>query len=295
MYYNEGMDKSSLPQLIKALDKNVTKLYELYLYHLVFLDELGRFVERYEDQVKTRYIQNEKENRNTNKLLTSAVLQRLMASETLEKAKQKYSVQWQGDDDILRRIFLDLKNQDVYTEYLQFSDQNRMLEQEVLLFILKHYPANFSILQQHIEEHFYNWHDDRKIALQMASKTIQVMASKPEDETYVQPVSQNEEETIDFGNELIRATVTNEEKITGMIAQKITKWEPHQIAMVDSIILKMAVSEFLHFPGIPAKVSINEYIELAKNYSTPQSKKFVNGVLDAILQDLRKQGSALVS
>jgi N utilization substance protein B len=84
--------------------------------------------------------------------------------------------------------------------------------------------------------------------------------------------------------------VNHDEDLNAIIDPRIGKWEPHQVALIDRIILKMAVSEFLYFPSIPANVSINEYIELAKSYSTPQSKKFVNGVLDAIQKDLKKEG-----
>ncbi|MGZ5244776.1 MAG: transcription antitermination factor NusB [Bacteroidia bacterium] len=290
-YYSDEADTVNTAQLTRALDKNISKLYDLYLYLLIFVEELGNFVAQYEEEVKARYIPNEAEATSSAKLSQNPVLQRLMKDEAFHKATKKHAIHWQGDNDILRRIFLDLKNQEAYKDFVQMGAQNPVLSQEVLLFVIKHYTSNSSSLQQHLEEHFYNWLDDRKIALQMAIKTIQQIANTPENESFLLPLSDNEEDNFEYAHQLLKLTIKEDKKIEEIISTKVTKWEPHQIALIDGIILKMAVCEFLHFPSIPAKVTINEYIELAKNYSTPQSKKFVNGVLDAILKDLGKESS----
>lgn len=125
----------------------------------------------------------------------------------------------------------------------------------------------------------------------MALKTLQQMASMEDQEDFLLPISENEEDNYEYAHQLFANTVKTDKRLEDIIATKVTKWEPHQIALIDGIILKMAVCEFLNFPSIPAKVTINEYIELAKTYSTPQSKKFVNGVLDAILKELGREST----
>jgi N utilization substance protein B len=145
---------------------------------------------------------------------------------------------------------------------------------------------------QHIEETYMNWHDDRKIVMQMLSKSIQTIAAD-ENDNFLSPLSLNDAENYEFAHELLIKSIENSGRLEEIINPRIGKWEPHQIALIDKIILKMAVCEFLYFPSIPANVSINEYIELAKAYSTPQSKKFVNGVLDAIQKELKKEGQIL--
>jgi transcription antitermination protein NusB len=295
MYYNDKQGSTSLAQVVKALDKNISKLYELYLYLLLFLEEFGNFIFEYDEEVKSRYIQNEKESVQSLKFYNNPILQSLISSEELEKAAKKYHVVWNGDKDILRRIFLDLKNQEIYRDYLASHENNPGLNYEVLNFVLRHYSTHLPLFQQHIEEEYYNWYDDKKVALQMAGKTLQTLATKTDDSSFLVPLSKNDDENYTYAEELLKKTITEDEKIDKLIATRITKWEPHMVAMIDNIILKMAVCEFLNFPSIPSKVSINEYIELAKNYSTPQSKKFVNGVLDAILQELKKEGKLLKS
>ena len=123
----------------------------------------------------------------------------------------------------------------------------------------------------------------------MLKKTLRNVAER-EDDFFVTLV-QDVENTIDFGHELIERVVKNDEDIQPYITSRITKWEPGQIAVTDSIILKMGIAEFLYFPSIPHTVTINEYVEVAKQYSPPKSKQFVNGLLDSVSKDLSKKSA----
>ena len=293
VYYNDREDNLSASKVLKVLDKNIDKLYELYLYLLLMLKELGDFMIHYDEEIKSRYIQNERDVKNSMKFLNNPVLKALQNSSEFEKAIKDNLVSWNGDADILRKVFLDLKNQEIYKDYLMTPDENPGVNYELLTFILRHYTTNFPVVQQHLEEEFYNWLDDRKIAKQMAGKTLQAIALASEEKISLMPQSHREDENYIFAQELIKKTIAEDESLEKIIRSKTEHWEQHQVAMIDMIIIKMAVCEFIYFPTIPPKVSINEYIELAKTYSTPQSKKFVNGVLDAILKDLNKEGKAL--
>jgi len=293
VYYNDRDDKTGATQILKILDKNVGKLYELYLYLLLFLKELGGFMVHYDEEVKSRYIQNDRDVKNSLKLFNNPILQNLMNSEDFEKALKENKVVWNGENDMLRRIFLDLKNQEVYKDYINLPESDPGADFELMAFIIRHYTTNFPVLQQHLEEEYYNWLDDRKIARQMASKTLQAIAFAPLEKMQLMPQSHKDDENYIFAQELVKQTIAEDAKLETIIRSKTEHWESHQVALLDLIIIKMAVCEFINFPTIPPKVSINEYIELAKTYSTPQSKKFVNGVLDAILKDLNKEGKLI--
>ena len=293
VYYNDKDIKVTSPQIVKILDKNVGKLYELYLYLLLFLRELGGFMVHYDEEVKSRYIQNDRDVQNSLKLFNNPILQNLINSEEFEKALKDNHVVWGGENDILRKIFLDLKNQEIYKDYINQTEDSAGSNYELMAFIIRHYTTNFPVLQQHLEEEYYNWLDDKKIAKQMVSKTLQSIAFAPLEKTPLMPQGHKDDENYIFAQELIKKTIAEDEKIENIIRAKTEQWESHQVAMLDMIIIKMAVCEFINFPTIPPKVSINEYIELAKTYSTPQSKKFVNGVLDAILKDLNKEGKLI--
>ncbi len=286
-YYND--ENVSVAQLEKQLIQNIDRLYELYNYLLLFLEEMGNYMIHYDEEVKGRYIVDDSDLQAGKKLFNNAILQKLMNSEELHKTAEKLKVVFKADRDLLRKIFLDLKNQDAYRDFMNSSGGINVAEQEVILFILKNYSGNSPIFEQHLEEEYFNWNDDKKIAVQMAQKTVQLLAAGKEQEILL-PVGQNPDELYDYARQLLNKTIQENDKLQGIITPKIPKWEPNQVALIDLIILKMGVCEFLHFMSIPATVTINEYIELAKIYSTPQSKKFVNGVLDAIRKDLQKEG-----
>jgi N utilization substance protein B len=290
MYHSGISDANDLRVLKKATDKSISQLYDLYLYLLLFLEELGNYAQKYEEELKGRYLPNDKEIRLSRKLFTNPILQKLAESPAFNKVIEKNKIQWQGENDLLRKIFLDLKNQENYQDYVQLADSNPALNSEILSFILKQYSTHFSLFTQHLEEAFINWHDDRKIVMQMLTKTLQTLAVSGQNDDYLSPLSLNDDENYEYAQDLLVKCIEHDSELESIINPRIGKWEPHQIAVIDRIILKMAVCEFLYFPSIPAKVSINEYIELAKSYSTPQSKKFINGVLDTIQKELKKEG-----
>lgn len=277
-------------QAEENLEKSLNNLYALYLYLLTFLAELGKYVGQYNEKVKARSIPGSEDQRALLRLCQNPLMQVLTESKALHNKREWYKVQWAGDTELLRKVFLDLKNSEIYQDYTHTRDQQIFEDYEILNYILKHYPVNFSLLTQHLEDQFFNWHDDKKLAIQMTSKTLKKIASEPSNTEFLLPVSVNEKENFQFSKELFKLTIEHNEELEKLILKKVTKWEPKQISRVDYIILKMGLCEFLYFPTIPIKVTLNEYIELAKNYSSPNSKKFINGVLDKILSELKNQG-----
>lgn len=294
LYGADSQDTLSVQSLEKSLDKNINRLYEAYLYLLSFLTELGNFAQQYDEEQRARYIAGDAEAQRQNiRFFQNPLLQRVMHSEMLAEEFGKYHVSWKGDDALLRRVFLDLKSQEIYKEFTQFGDTNPVLNQEILIFILRHYAQNMPSMQSHLEEEFVNWPDDKKIVIQMAGRTIQNLAASANDKEALQPLSINSEDIFEFAHELLKFTLKDSQKIDDVLAPRLSGFDKHQIAKIDMIILRMATAEFLHFPAIPGKVTINEYIELSKNYSTPQSKKFVNGVLDTVLKTLKNSGEII--
>jgi N utilization substance protein B len=259
------------------------------LYYLVYIDEFNSFTQKYNEELKARYLQE------GNDVLTNTLLYnqpqaiRLRNDKTFQDLKKEYSLEWQGDDDILRKIFFDLKSQDVYTDFQKFNDTNPNAALEVYQFLLKHYINNFSILITHFEEEFYNFSDDSKIALQMASKSLTKLFGD-DAKDFILPINPQLDEVSQYAMDLVELVYTQQDRLNEIINPKISKWEINQVPLMDRLILKTALAEFLYFPSIPYTVTINEYVELAKNYSTPNSKKFVNGVLDVTFKELIKQG-----
>lgn len=270
--------------------KSLNRLYELYIYLLFFIQELGRFAEKYDDEVKARFIPQENQIEANKKFYNSEIFTRINESEDLAEAAKKYKVVWESDDeDYIRKVFMDLKNTENYKEYLAADEIRQETELEIFEFVIKHYPFSFSLMEQNLEDKFINWFDDGKIAVQMLMKTFKnILTSKSEH--FLVPIAQDEKMSFEFASELYNTCLKHNTELEELIITKIEKWEPSRVPLMDMLIIKIGLAEFLYFNSIPVKVTINECIELAKNYSAPNSKKFINGVLDNLLIELNKQG-----
>ena len=274
---------------------NIYQLYDLYLYLLLFLKEFGLFVAKYDEENKAPYLPNLQSRGHILRLHDNPIMQALINSRTLAGKLDWKQVAWQGDNDLLRKVFYDLKNTDYYQDYIHSDEEQVYEDAEMLKHILKHYTEQFSLISQHMEEFHLNWHDDKKIARQMVIKTINNLANDPNQDNLLVALSTNEDDNLNFARELYTKGVEEAEHLEAKIHGKTGKFEPSQLALVDFNILKMGAAEFLYFSSIPTRVTMNEYIEIAKNYSSPQSKKFVNGVLDNMRKEMESQGEVLKS
>ena len=291
-YWNSGGELSQ-DYVRKNMEENIYKLYDLYLYLLLFLRELGQFITRYDQETKARYVPASQNFDHYLRLYENPIMQALINNKAFNNKLEWKQVVWKGDNDLLRKVFYDLKNTDTYQDYINAGEHQLFEDAEMLKYIIKQYPDQFGLLKQHMEEHFFNWHDDKKIARQMVTKTINNLASDPEKENFLVPISVNEEDNLNFARDLFDKTIEETEVLEAKIHGKTGKFEPSQLAYVDFIILKMGACEFMYFSSIPTKVTLNEYIEIAKNYSAPKSKKFINGVLDNLRKELEQEGEVV--
>lgn len=285
--FNDGKD--IVMQKEKELIKNLKRHYQLYLYILCFVEELGNFTRKNHDPKQVKYIPSisDKDNAVT-RLFNNHLITILTENELFQIEKEKYLVVWKGDEDLLRKVFLDLKAGESYKDYIHSSSQNLSEDEIFFTYVIKHYTNNFNLLSQHLEEEYPNIWDDKKYVISMAVKSLKKIASDPENPNFLIPVS-HDDDIFTFAKELYNKTIEHYDENEAITSTFITKWEPKQIAKIDKLILSMAITEFMHFSSIPPTVTINEYIELAKNYSTINSKNFINGVLDNALKQLTKE------
>lgn len=293
-YANSG-ETASQEQVKKQMVHNIYQLYDLYLYLLLFMKELGLFVAKYDEQTKAPYLPNLQSRGHYLRLHDNAIMQALINSRSLASKLEWKQIAWKGDIDLLRKVFYDLKNTDNYHDYIHADEEQVYEDAEMLKHILKHYTEQFSLVSQHMEEHHFTWHDDKRIARQMVIKTLNNLADNPDEDDVLVPLSPNEQDNLNFARELFSKGVEESEHLEAKIHGKTGKFEHSQLAYVDFNILKMGAAEFLYFPSIPTKATMNEYIEIAKNYSSPQSKKFINGVLDNMRKEMEAQGEVVKS
>ncbi len=210
----------------------------------------------------------------------------LESSGYLNEQVKSRKLNWLNTDQLFRQMWAQLKSQPFFSAYAAgesptFADDRKALNEWMQVFIGDSVPFN-----EYLEALFINWEDDQVLVTTMLLKSIDRIREQGTDE-YISVPGDNQED-IQFMRDLFNLSVEHDDELTRLIGDKTQNWEPERIAMADMLMMKMALCEILYFPYIPVKVSINEYLELAKLYSTPNSHGFINGILDKVQIKLKK-------
>ena len=265
--------------------RSIDKVYELYLQVLLLLSDLADADRSDAEELHTKYFPKEEELNAARRLHQLQFILALDSHEGFKREVKKRSLSWQKEHDLVRKIFLEVKKSEDYLRLLRNETQD---EKEFLSQLVRNHLLGSEALNTYLDESNIYWSDDFDFICHMIIKNIQGFY----DQGSFQLFSLYKDETDDqaFVKELFSKTVLSSKEFEEAIADKTRNWDLERIALVDIIILKMALAELVSFPGIPVKVTINEYIDLSKEYSTPKSKQFVNGVIDKLAQEFKEQG-----
>ena len=198
-------------------------------------------------------------------------------------------INWDIEDVYPKRAFKELSETEEYKEYMSAAHVDFKDHSKILILLYDRFIAPNEEITSFLEDKNINWADDMHIANTMVINTLKSFTQYSNEETKLLKLLLDESH-LDFTRELLRQTIRYEDNLTKIIDETASNWELERIALIDKIILQMALAEFLHFPSIPTKVTINEYVEIAKSYSTPNSQVFINGILDKALKDLTANG-----
>ncbi len=274
----------------RALFKSVEEVNEMYIWTLNLLDEVAEYVVLDAESRAAKFLPTEKDKILTTKLNTNTFIESLRQNRQYVELVKKYKVSWGFDPEIVRSIFAQLKDSEAYLDYLAEVDRSIQVEKDIIKYIFKKIILKTSEVEQVFEEKFINWPVDKEVLQAMIAKTFKNFSSENPTQNKLADLTQNWEEDKEFIEELLKTTIRYSEEYQALIADKTKNWESDRIALMDTLLMRMAISELINFPSIPVKVTINEYIELSKNFSTAKSNTFINGILDKILADLTKQG-----
>ena len=287
--YSLSEDKQ-IKDFEKALFKNVEEVNEMYIWTLNLLDEVAEYVVIDAESRAAKYLPTEKDKILTTKLNSNTFIESLRQNRTYLELVKKYKVSWEFDPEIVRSIFAQLKDSEAYLNYLQEEDRSINSEKDIIKHIFKKIVLKSVDVEQVFEEKFINWSVDKEVLQAMIAKTFKNFSSEVPSQNKLADLTPNWSEDEEFISELFKSTIRYSEEYQKLIAEKTKNWEADRIALMDTILMRMAISELINFPSIPVKVTINEYIELSKTFSTLKSNTFINGILDKILADLNKQG-----
>jgi len=287
--YSLSEDKQ-IKDFEKALLKSVEEVNEMYIWTLNLLDEVAEYVVLDAESRAAKFLPTEKDKILTTKLNTNTFIESLRQNRTYLELVKKYKVSWAFDPEIVRSIFAQLKESEIYLDYLVGTDRDIHTEKEIIKYIFKKIVLKTTEIEEVFEEKFITWPVDKEVLQAMIAKTFKNFSSENPSLNKLANLTPNWEEDKEFIEELLKKTIRNSQEYQALIADKTKNWEADRIALMDTLLMQMALSELIDFPSIPIKVTMNEYIELSKTFSTAKSNTFINGILDKILGDLTQQG-----
>ncbi|GAA0883831.1 transcription antitermination factor NusB [Sphingobacterium siyangense subsp. cladoniae] len=274
----------------KALLKNVDEVYEMYMWTLNLLDEVSDYVLIDAEGRANKFLPTEKDLSLTTKLSTNTFIESLRQNPQYGEGVKKYKISWSFDPEIVRTVFLQLKDSEAYLEYLQQEDRSIGTEKDIIKHIFKKIILKSPVIEQVFEEKFINWPVDKEVLQALIAKTFKNFSSEDPRKNKLAEITQNWNDDSDYVIALLGKTIRNTNEYQKLISDKTKNWESDRIALMDTLLMRMAICELVNFPSIPVKVTINEYIEISKVFSTLKSNTFINGILDKILNDLNQKG-----
>jgi N utilization substance protein B len=267
----------------KLLKKQFELTRQLFLYLTYFITEVARYSEK--DSVKKagKHLPSTADLNINTKIAGNELLWRILEEPSYKAACAEIKPQHFLDDDVLRKTYERLALSEEYKDYITVLARDKKSEKDILLFIFTNLMLPDEDFISHVEEQFINWDDDAE----MVNVLMQNCLQKPQHFNFIEMVSKDK---MEFANSLLETVIEKKEVSMELLKPKLKNWDADRIAALDLIIIQMGICEFLFFETIPTKVTINEYIDLAKEYSTPQSGQFINGILDNIHKELTTQG-----
>ena len=268
---------------VKLLQKQLDATRQLFIYLLYVLTEVARYAEKDAAKRASKNLPSEQDLNVNIKLSGNEFLWKILENASFKKAVENdksYAIE--GHALEIKKIYNELTQEEEYKQYIGAQSREKKSEKDIIIFIFVNMMLPSENFISHLEEHFSNWDDDAEMMNQLMLNYLQ------------KPASYNLQEMIsrekwEFAKSLLITSLEKRELARGLIAPKLKNWDAERIAILDMLLMEMGVCELLFFETIPTKVTINEYIDLAKAYSTPQSGQFVNGILDNIHKDLASQ------
>lgn len=267
-------------RILKKHFDNTHALFIFLVYHLV---EAARFSETDARNRASRHLPSETDLNVPVKIAGNTVLWRIMESEMYKDGLTRFKPHLQGDPEWIRKLYHGLAESTLYAIYNASPEREKKSEREIIEFIFNDLMLADEDFTQYAEDIYNNWDDDADMVRLMVLHFIQ----KP---TAFKPQEMINPEKSDFALRLLETVLDRQDQLDALVKPKLRNWDPERLAQLDTILLEMGVCEFLYFETIPIKVTINEYIDLAKEYSTQQSGQFINGILDNIRKELESEG-----
>jgi N utilization substance protein B len=283
LYSSTSADGSlSREQALKTLENHLDQGRQLFIFLVYFLTEIARYAETNSRQRASKHLPTTNDLNVNTKIAGNELLWRILELPSYQQAVKELKPENLLNSDWVRKLYFELAETDVYKAYITTPSRDKKEEKSILEFIFTDLMLPNEECTSYIEELFVHWDDD----CEMINLLMLNFFNKPHTYNFQNFIS---DEKLKYAKDLLLAVIDKDELCNSYIKSKLQNWDPERTAQIDMILMRMGICEFLFFETIPPKVTINEYIDLAKEYSTPQSGHFVNGILDSIHKDFIKE------
>jgi N utilization substance protein B len=289
LYAFNRREDNNLPQAESELMFSIGKTYDLYHLLLLLVVDIADIANEKIDQALQKRMPSPEDLNPRRRFVDNAVIAQLRINKALKDYLSSKKLSWTNNPHIPRVLYNKMTAWGVYEEYMRSETHTYQTDKKFIIRMITELFILSEDLNSNLEEQSIYWNDDMEYITAMVEKTLKKFKSDSGENAALMPLYKNEEDA-EFVKILFRKTILHDKKTSEFIDKNTTNWEVDRIALVDILVMQMAITEILEFPEIPVKVTLNEYIEIAKYYCTSKSSTFVNGILDNIVKEMRDGG-----
>ncbi len=277
-------EKADKVQFEKEMFKSLDKIFELYLSILGLVSDIHHVALVMMDENKNKRLPNSSDLDPNLKFVKNSLLIGISENKDLKAQIEKRKISWQNDFDVVRKLFVEIRNGEAYKAYMESTSTDLIEDRDFVIAIITEHLSENEVLISLFEEKNIHWADDTFVAFNSVIRNFEDFNG----EFKLSPLLKDEKDDMEFMSELFKKTIMYRQQFEEMIGRHTQNWEVERIANMDMLLMQMALAEIMYIPNVPVKASLNEYIDISKEYSTPNSKVFVNGVLDKIIAELKR-------
>lgn len=289
-YYQNG--SKNLDTAEKELFFSLSKAYDLYNFLLLLMVEVTKYANKRLEAAKNKLAPSKEDLTPNTKFVDNQFIAQLEVNKQLLDFANNQKKTWENEPEFIKSLFEQIAISDIYKEYMAAETPSYDEDREFWRKIYKNIIFNNAALDEVLEEQSLYWNDDKEIVDTFVLKTIKRFDPQNGAKQELLPEFKDEEDR-DFARRLFRRAILNADYYRHLISSNIRNWDLDRVAFMDVIIMQIALAEILSFPNIPVSVSLNEYVDIAKLYSTPKSGGFINGTLDGIVNQLKKENKLI--
>lgn len=289
LYAFKGSESENLKISDKFLNESLNNMYDLYLSILSLLIEVHKKAEEHQSKAQKKFLATQAEKNPNQKFIKNEVLSMLSKNEALlSELEHRKLNPWYLDFEYIDLTYKAITESEVYKDYMKTSVSTFREDKDFVISVFEDVIAPNEKLYDYFEDKKLTWLDDIPVVNTNIMKLLKKVKPSTTQQHFLPELFKDEDDR-QFGFDLLNKTILNQGSFNSEIAAKTKNWDAERITQIDTVLMQMAICEFQKFPSIPIKVSINEYLEIAKEYSTPKSSTFINGILDKIVKEYKAE------